>query len=128
MKTRVSVFLMVVFLTASSGWAQQASPPVKESNRGRTVLTAVGAGGGFVAGVFLGLKWFDSSINADRKVWGSAIAGAGLGAVGGYLAGRSLDRRSFNRASVSLPMAGREVSITPVMTGSGAGAQFALRF
>ena len=54
--------------------------------------TIGGAGAGFGVGLWAGLSAFDDAINSDRKVWTSAVVGAAVGAVGGYLIGKSRAR------------------------------------
>lgn len=63
-------------------------------SRGMVLMTVTGAGGGFGVGLWLGLSAFDDAVNSDRKVWTSAIAGAGAGAVAGYLIGRARSERT----------------------------------
>jgi hypothetical protein len=53
--------------------------------------TVSGAGVGFGVGLWAGLTPFDDAVNSDRKVWTSAVVGAGIGAVAGYLIGRARD-------------------------------------
>ena len=79
--------LMVILLVSMPATAAHAET-------GRVVWTAVGAGGGFGIGVWAGLSAFDDAINSDRKVWTSAIVGAGAGAVAGYLIGRARNDRA----------------------------------
>ena len=62
--------------------------------RGRVLWTVSGAGAGFGVGLWAGLSAFVDAVNSDRKVWTSAIVGAGVGAVAGYLIGRSLGDHS----------------------------------
>jgi hypothetical protein len=62
-------------------------------SRGQVIWTASGAGAGFGVGLWAGLSAFDDAVNSDRKVWTSAIVGAGVGAVGGYLIGRMRNDR-----------------------------------
>jgi hypothetical protein len=52
------------------------------------VWTSVGTAAGFGAGLYLGLVAFDDARNSDRKVWTSAVVGAGVGALAGYLVAR----------------------------------------
>lgn len=88
--------------------------PAQAQTRNRSVgvtitWTAIGAGAGFGVGLWAGLTAFDDAINSDRKVWTSALVGAGVGALGGYLIGRSL---RAPRPSV-LPRAGPFSPSTP---------------
>ena len=66
-------------------------------SRGEVVWTISGAGAGFGVGLWAGLSAFDDAVNSDRKVWTSAIVGAGVGAVAGYFIGRA--RRDQSRPS-----------------------------
>ena len=66
-------------------------------SRGPVLWTVSGAGAGFGIGLWAGLSTFDDAVNSDRKVWTSAIVGAGVGAVAGYLIGRA--RSDRNRPS-----------------------------
>ena len=82
-----------------------STPAVHADGGSRAAWTAVGAGGGFGIGVWAGLTAFDDAINSDRKVWTSAIVGAGAGAVAGYLIGRARDDRSRPSPSIRRPVA-----------------------
>jgi len=68
-------------------------------SRGPVLWTISGAGAGFGICLWAGLSAFDDAINSDRKVWTSAIVGAGVGALGGYLIARvRSDRPAAARA------------------------------
>jgi len=82
-------------------------------NRGVVTITVAGAGAGFGVGLWLGLSAFDDAVNSDRKVWRSAIAGAGVGAVAGYLIGRARSERSRPAVSARAIPNERRDSIDP---------------
>jgi hypothetical protein len=118
----MSRWLMILLLIVGS------MPAVHADGKSRAIWTAVGAGGGFGVGVWVGLSAFDDAIDSDRKVWTSAIAGAGAGAVAGYLIGRARDDRAhptFQRpvAAFSRPIDARtlEQLASSVRLGSGSG-------
>ena len=75
-------------------------------SRGPMLWTISGAGAGFGIGLWTGLSAFDDAVNSDRKVWTSAIVGAGVGAVAGYLIGRA--RTDRNRPSTAARIINRE--------------------
>ncbi len=77
--------LIALVFTQGAALAQSTSPSPKRSSTKRVVWTIVGAGGGFAAGLFLGLNKFDDAINSDRKVWTSALLGAAAGGLAGGL-------------------------------------------
>jgi hypothetical protein len=79
---RMVVSLIVALASVSVAHAQ---------SRARVLWTASGAGAGFGVGLWAGLSAFDDAVDSDRKVWTSAIVGAGVGAVVGYLVARSID-------------------------------------
>lgn len=81
---------LVVSLIIALGSAEIASA----QSRSEIVWTAAGGGVGFGLGLWAGLTAFDDAVNSDRKVWTSAIVGAGVGAVAGYLIGRARTDRS----------------------------------
>ena len=59
--------------------------------------------------LWLGVSAFDDAVNSDRKAWTSAIAGAGVGAVAGYLIGRARSERTRPSASArAIPNERRE--------------------
>jgi hypothetical protein len=86
---------MVVSLIVALGSVSVA----QAQGRGRVLWTVSGAGAGFGVGLWAGLSTFDDAVNSDRKVWTSAIVGAGVGAVAGYLIGRS--RSDHSRPSTT---------------------------
>jgi hypothetical protein len=81
----MAVSLIVALSSVSVAQAQ---------SRGEVLWTVSGAGAGFGVGLWTGLSAFDDAVNSDRKVWTSAIVGAGAGAVAGYLIGRARSDRS----------------------------------
>lgn len=86
MVRRITAFVLVSsILLQGVGLAQSTSPSPKRSSTKRVVWTIVGAGGGFAAGLFLGLNKFDDAINSDRKVWTIALLGAAAGGLAGGL-------------------------------------------
>ena len=78
-------------------------------SRGPMLWTISGAGAGFGIGLWAGLSAFDDAVNSDRKVWTSAIVGAGVGAVAGYLIGRA--RTDRNRPSTAARIIDREQEV-----------------
>jgi hypothetical protein len=81
------VIVSVLFQSAASAAPDpQAVPQGRRSSTGtRVVWTLIGAGLGFGAGLVFGLRQFDDAIDSDRKVWTSALVGAGAGGVAGAL-------------------------------------------
>ena len=79
------VAVMIVLGSASVARAQ---------SRSEVVWTVSGGGVGFGIGLWAGLTAFDDAVNSDRKVWTSAIVGAGVGAVAGYFVGRARNDRA----------------------------------
>jgi len=113
---RSIVLTLVLLMTCGEAFAQQTAAKPGNSRKYRTILTAAGAGGGFVLGVFGGIAMFDDAINSDRKVWTTAIVSAGAGGVGGFLIGRSMDKRR-NRASL------QGIQVAPMLTSNVKGLQ-----
>jgi hypothetical protein len=76
------------------GFAPPAHAQTRQRGAAVTITwTAIGAGAGFGIGLWAGLTVFDDAINSDRKVWTSALVGAGVGALGGFLIGRAVRGR-----------------------------------
>lgn len=93
---------ILALLAANAGFAQQSSPN-SESTKFRGIFTLAGAGGGFALGLSAGLTAFDDAINADRKVWTTAILAGVGGGIGGYFLGRALDKRNAKTALRHVP-------------------------
>lgn len=74
------------------------APATQAQSRGSLVWTVTGAGAGFGIGLWAGLTAFDDAVNSDRKVWTSAIVGAGAGALAGYFISRPRDSRAATPA------------------------------
>ncbi len=92
MRTRIIALTLGGWIAlGSSAHAQTQSTT---SGRATVAWTIGGAGAGFGVGLWAGLSAFDDAINSDRKVWTSAVVGAAVGAVGGYLIGKSHARGS----------------------------------
>lgn len=87
-----------------------AAPVEARSRAGRTGLwTAVAAGAGFAAGMFVGLTVFDDAINSDRKVWTTAVAGAAAGGALGYFLSRGRAKGGTSPALGPSPLTDRDV-------------------
>jgi hypothetical protein len=93
--SRAIVAALILALSPAGVGAQNAPG----RNRGPVLWAVAGAGAGFGIGTWVGLSVFDDAVNSDRKVWTSAIVGASVGGVAGYLIGRA--RRDRARPSTS---------------------------
>jgi hypothetical protein len=91
---------LIVVLSSTS--AAQAQSSGGDRSRTRALWTVSGAGAGFGVGLWAGLTAFDDAVNSDRKVWTSAVVGASIGAVGGYLIGRARDSRDRAPSATSV--------------------------
>lgn len=85
-----ALVVLVSLLVQPAAWAHPATEDAPRAQKGpstakRVVWTLIGAGIGFGAGLMLGLQQFDDAIDSDRKVWTSALVGAGAGGVAGAL-------------------------------------------
>ena len=101
----VAAIVVIVIVASSPALAQDTSAHHRAPRR--VLWTLVGAGGGFGIGLFVGLKRFDDAINSDRKVWTSAIIGAGAGAAIGWWLTRpraTPTRQSCERCLKMLPV------------------------
>jgi hypothetical protein len=89
MRRRILSLVLIGILGAVPALAEtrEAAPKASSSTK-RAIWTAIGAGAGFAAGVFIGLNKFDDAINSDRKVWTTALVGAAAGGVAGALLSR----------------------------------------
>ena len=91
---------LIIVLSSTS--VAQAQSSGGDRSRTRAMWTVSGAGIGFGVGFWGGLTAFDDAVNSDRKVWTSAVLGAGIGAVGGYLIGRARDSRDRAPSATSV--------------------------
>ena len=99
----LSAFLTIaVALTqAAPGFAHQS---VRKPSKTRTIVkwTLIGAGIGAAAGFGLGFRAYDDARFAERKITQAAIAGAAIGAGGGWVIGKSRAATSAAPATKSL--------------------------
>jgi len=93
MRTRIVSLFVIGLLIATPALADTTrEAPKASSTTKRVIWTAIGAGAGFAAGVFIGLNKFDDALYSDRKVWTAAIVGAAAGGVAGALLSRNVGR------------------------------------
>lgn len=90
MRRTVTIAAILMLVCAPAASAQSTAPV----SRSQVVWTVAGAGAGFGVGLWAGLTAFDDAINSDRKVWTSAVVGAAVGGVAGYLLGRARHDRA----------------------------------
>jgi uncharacterized membrane protein YfcA len=86
--------LIALLLAAPAAAEPTRETPKASSTTKRVIWTAIGAGAGFAAGVFIGLNKFDDAVYADRKIWTTAIVGAAAGGVAGALLSRNVGRQT----------------------------------
>jgi hypothetical protein len=94
---RIAVVLTCAGCMAVSSIAH-AQTRSAQTSRATVTWTIGGAGAGFGVGLWAGLSAFDDAINSERKVWATAVVGAAVGAVGGYLIGKARARNSGSPA------------------------------
>ena len=130
MKRAIPCLLEVLFMGGLAFGQQPAAAKPVESHKYRTALTLAGAGGGFVAGIYIGFNAYDDAVNSDRKVWTTALITAGGGAAGGYFIGRALDKRRRKTALIETPQSTAQPSLTisPVLSGDTKALAFVYRF
>jgi hypothetical protein len=128
MASRLAGLFVLVSLMSGMAFGQSSTPTTTESHKFRTIMTIAGAGGGFAAGVFVGLSAFDDAVNSDRKVWTTAIVGAAAGGVGGFFIGRAIDHRKRKTAGLAIPVGAAELQISPKVSRNIRGIQFAMKF
>jgi len=102
----MNMYKRIVALTLA-GWIvvgsnAHAQTPSPSTGRATLTWTIGGAGAGFGVGLWAGLSAFDDAINSERKIWTSAVVGATVGAVGGYLVGKARARGSKSSAGRSV--------------------------
>ena len=102
MHKKISSVMLIALLLATPAAADPArEAPKASSTTKRVIWTAIGAGAGFAAGVFIGLNKFDDAVYADRKIWTTAIIGAAAGGVAGALLSRNVGRETPVKATRS---------------------------
>jgi hypothetical protein len=94
---RIAVVLTCAGCMAVSSIAHAQSRSAR-TPRATVTWTIGGAGAGFGVGLWAGLSAFDDAINSERKVWTTAVVGAAVGTVGGYLIGRARAHSSGSSA------------------------------
>jgi hypothetical protein len=92
---RLIVVTAILMLACAPAHAQSPS----RGSGLQAIWMAVGAGAGFGVGLWAGLTAYDDAVNSDRKVWTSAVVGAAVGGMTGYLIGRT--RRGRTRPATT---------------------------
>jgi hypothetical protein len=86
--------IIALFVTVS--FANQDTRDVKDqpasNSHGHKWIIPVAAAAGFGLGLLIGFQAYDEAINSEQKIWTTAIAGAAIGAVGGWLLSRHTSR------------------------------------
>jgi hypothetical protein len=102
--------LVITLLGSTSASAQPAAAQSTPDRGFPTVWVVAGAGGGFGLGLAVGLHAFDDAINSDQKVWMSAVAGAGAGALLAYLLAKGLEDEERPQMKLPMPVATRPLA------------------
>ena len=98
MPTKITAILLLLLWSGAS--VAHAQPQTSRHVGATVTWTAIGAGAGFGIGLWAGLTAFDDAINSDRKVWTSALVGAAIGSLSGYLISKAV--RSNNPAAAPM--------------------------
>jgi hypothetical protein len=109
-RTIVTIILLLTVISPLISAEEQQ----KHGHKWKAIMTAVGAGGGFVLGAMYGLSAYDDSINSDQKVTTAATIGCATGGTLGFLLGWRMDN-SRRAHEVRLMPEIRWKSTTPVM-------------
>lgn len=89
MDRKILILFLLVTFPVSMATAEEARKP---GNKWKTIMTIVGAGGGFALGMAVGLSAYDDAIDSDRKVYTAAALTSVGGGVAGYFLGRHMDK------------------------------------
>lgn len=99
------MFVLLILCLSANGWTAE---PEKHGHKWTAIMTAIGAGGGFLVGMAWGLSAYDDAINSDEKVWATSLGCAAGFGIAGFFIGRHIDH--------SRPA---EAKLPPVMTPEG---------